>query len=95
MDRRYNILETEKVRDVESYHQNVLIHKKSLSMMTLITARRARLVETMPYIIIVIDELADIMQSYLARTGVGNRKIGPDGVELWVFTLFFQRKDRQ
>ena len=48
MDRRYNILETEKVRDVESYHQNVLIHKKSLSMMTLITARRARLSRQCP-----------------------------------------------
>jgi len=47
MDRRYDILEKEVVRDIESYHKNM---KKGG--------------EAMPYIVIVLDELADIMTSY-------------------------------
>ena len=56
MDRRYNILEGEQVRDIESYHNTIFepAKKKGLKAMP----------EAMPYIIIVIDELADIMQSY-------------------------------
>lgn len=56
MDRRYNILESEQVRDIESYHNTIFepAKKKGLRDMP----------EAMPYIIIVIDELADIMQSY-------------------------------
>jgi DNA segregation ATPase FtsK/SpoIIIE, S-DNA-T family len=48
MDRRYDILEKNKVRDIESYHKNI-------------TSPAA---ELMPYIVVVIDELADIMQAY-------------------------------
>lgn len=68
MDRRYNILEKEKVRDVESYHQNVLankqadVNKKQTGENNDSDTENA--IETMPYIIVVIDELADIMQSY-------------------------------
>lgn len=51
MDRRYDILEANSVRDIESYHKNILGDKDSEH-------------ETMPYIVIVIDELADIMQTY-------------------------------
>lgn len=56
MDRRYNILENEQVRDIESYHKTVLepARKKNL----------AELPEALPYIVVVIDELADIMQTY-------------------------------
>lgn len=56
MDRRYNILEQEQVRDIESYHKTVLepAKKKGAKEMP----------EAMPYIVIVIDELADIMQTY-------------------------------
>jgi S-DNA-T family DNA segregation ATPase FtsK/SpoIIIE len=53
MDRRYDVLETESVRDIESYHTNV--YGKS---------KKGEEVERMPYIVIVIDELADIMQTY-------------------------------
>jgi DNA segregation ATPase FtsK/SpoIIIE, S-DNA-T family len=56
MDRRYNILETERVRDIESYHTSVLEPAKKKG--------GKELPEAMPYIVIVIDELADIMQSY-------------------------------
>ena len=45
MSRRYDILEQNAARDIESYHKNA--HK-----------------EAMPFIVIVIDELADIMQTY-------------------------------
>jgi S-DNA-T family DNA segregation ATPase FtsK/SpoIIIE len=56
MDRRYNILEGEQVRDIESYHNTIFepAKKKGLKDMP----------EAMPYIVIVIDELADIMQTY-------------------------------
>lgn len=63
MERRYDILETESVRDIESYHQNVVFpayQKQKDSPKDEFT----ELPERMPYIIIVIDELADIMSSY-------------------------------
>jgi len=60
MDRRYDILEAESVRDVESYHNNVLTSKKSLEAEADGTGAPDRL----PYIIVIIDELADIMSSY-------------------------------
>src|SRR5207253_7163854 len=46
MDRRYDVLEKESVRDIGSYHAN------------------AKDGEPMPYIVIIIDELADLMQVY-------------------------------
>lgn len=64
MDRRYDILEAESVRDIESYHNNVLgknpkkTKKNSEGVETEVDADR------MPYIVIIIDELADIMTSY-------------------------------
>ncbi len=48
MSRRYDILEKNSVRDIDSYHKN----------------RAEDATETMPYIVIVLDELADIMQAY-------------------------------
>lgn len=61
MDRRYDVLEKHAVRDLQSYHENILNPalkdaKKSGST--------EDLPETMPYIAIFIDELADIMQAY-------------------------------
>ena len=63
MDRRYDILEAEKVRDIESYHKNILGSKKTAQSKGGEDSEDEN-IETMPYIIIVIDELADIMQSY-------------------------------
>ena len=61
MDRRYDILEAESVRDIESYHNNVWAKTaKGGSPDASAEAFRDRL----PYIIIIIDELADIMSSY-------------------------------
>lgn len=65
MDRRYDILETEKVRDIGSYHANV--YEPALSAQK----KRAQdedeepnLPEPMPYIVAVVDELSDLMQAY-------------------------------
>ncbi len=52
MDRRYDILQAESVRDIESYHSTVYAKSKDGEA------------ERMPYIVIVIDELADIMTAY-------------------------------
>lgn len=56
MNRRYDILEAESVRDIESYHKKVAAGK--------VTTRDGSDPDRMPFIVIVIDELADIMQAY-------------------------------
>lgn len=56
MDRRYGILEERQVRDIESYHATVVEPAKK--------RKSADMPEAMPYIAIVVDELADIMQTY-------------------------------
>ncbi|HLP86282.1 MAG TPA: DNA translocase FtsK 4TM domain-containing protein [Candidatus Paceibacterota bacterium] len=54
MDRRYDILQAESVQNIESYHVNVYEKSKKTD----------NVAERLPYIVIVIDELADIMQTY-------------------------------
>ncbi len=60
MSRRYDILEKNAVRDIDSYHKNVL----SGSIKVKDENGNEVPPETMPYIVIVLDELADIMQTY-------------------------------
>lgn len=48
MDRRYDLLQSHSVRDIESYHKTVKGENE----------------DPMPFICIIIDELADIMQTY-------------------------------
>jgi S-DNA-T family DNA segregation ATPase FtsK/SpoIIIE len=66
MDRRYTLLEENRVRDIDSYHQNVLA--PALEQIKKAGAHAAedgqKIPEAMPYIVIIIDELADIMQTY-------------------------------
>lgn len=70
MTRRYDLLEKHQVRDIDSYHKNILM--PALEDAKKVTAKKPEevdnleqnLPETMPYIVIVIDELADIMQTY-------------------------------
>lgn len=57
MDRRYDILETESVRDIESYHHNVWGKNSAKS-------KEEGAKDRLPYIVIIIDELADIMSTY-------------------------------
>ncbi len=60
MERRYSILETETVRDIASYHQNVLGPARERAEKN----PEKPLPDAMPYIVLIIDELADIMQAY-------------------------------
>ncbi|MFM7088602.1 MAG: DNA translocase FtsK [Candidatus Paceibacterota bacterium] len=55
MERRYDLLEQHTVRDIGSYQQNVYGKRKNDDGSD---------TERLPYIVIVIDELADIMTSY-------------------------------
>lgn len=69
MDRRYDLLEAEAVRDIASYHKNVVDPafakaQKSNATKEELERAEASLPERMPYIIIIIDELADIMATY-------------------------------
>ncbi len=54
MERRYNILETEAVRDIDSYHKLIANRK----------AKEGEDIDRMPFIVIILDELADIMSSF-------------------------------
>ena len=73
MDRRYDILEAESVRDVESYHNTVWGKKPPRPSGTpplqegeapILTKEGVGGGDRLPYIVIIIDELADIMTSY-------------------------------
>jgi len=63
MDRRYDILQAEKLQNISSYHKNV-VEPELKKLKGKKTNAEDKAVETMPYIIIVIDELADIMSTY-------------------------------
>ncbi|MDO8572148.1 MAG: DNA translocase FtsK [bacterium] len=71
MERRYNILEGESVRDISSYHKTIVEpamkkvgNKQPPTNDTDTENGVSSLPEKMPYIVIIIDELADIMTSY-------------------------------
>jgi len=68
MDRRYDILEAEAVRDIQSYHKNVVNPALAKAEKETTTADKetpeAEEIEQMPYIVVIIDELADIMTAY-------------------------------
>ena len=58
MNRRYDILESESVRDISSYHKK---YEKEFAKPTQDDDNAP---DRLPYIVIIIDELADIMQAY-------------------------------
>lgn len=62
MDRRYDVLESERVRDISSYHSTIL--KPAMEKAQRKPVEGEDLPEPMPYIVVIIDELADIMQAY-------------------------------
>lgn len=64
MDRRYDILEAESVRDIESYHSNILPKSPKKMKDNGDGTQKEVEADRLPYIVIIIDELADIMSSY-------------------------------
>ncbi len=68
MARRYDVLEKNSVQNIDSYHKTILAPAvealKKLPEGEEQDEARSKLPESMPYIVIVIDELADIMQTY-------------------------------
>src|SRR3990167_4186141 len=64
MDRRYDILQAESLQNVSSYHKNIVEPELKKIQGHKASATTDRPIETMPYIVIVIDELADIMSAY-------------------------------
>ncbi len=71
MDRRYDILESESVRDIQSYHKNIV--EPEYKKLEKAPQKKedetpdddsAHIPERMPYIVVIIDELADIMATY-------------------------------
>ncbi len=62
MERRYTLLEEHSARDIDSYHKNIL--EPAIEKARKKKDAEGVNVDPMPFIVIVIDELADIMQSY-------------------------------
>lgn len=65
MERRYDILQAEKVRDLTSYHEKVYKPaKEEFIAKGSPEEEKDDLPEPLPYIVVVMDELADLMQAY-------------------------------
>ncbi len=65
MEKRYDILEAEKVQNINSYHKNIYNPaKKAWEKGGSLEEERANLPVAMPFIVIVLDELNDLMQAY-------------------------------
>ena len=64
MDRRYDILEAESVRDIESYHNNIWSKNPRKTTKNDEGIDEETGADRLPYIVIIIDELADIMSTY-------------------------------
>lgn len=65
MERRYDILEAEQVQNITSYHENVYKPaKQAWEENGSPEDERVNLPESLPYIVIILDELNDLMQAY-------------------------------
>lgn len=65
MERRYDILQAEKVQNLDSYHSKIYQPaKKKWEKAGANEEDKMNLPEPLPYIVIVIDELADLMHAY-------------------------------
>lgn len=65
MERRYDILEAEAVQNITSYHKNVYQPaKKAWEDAGSDPETQTALPEALPYIVIILDELNDLMQAY-------------------------------
>lgn len=65
MERRYDILESEQVQNLTSYHKNIYQPAKEAWVAAgSVEEDRTTLPEALPYIVIILDELNDLMQAY-------------------------------
>jgi S-DNA-T family DNA segregation ATPase FtsK/SpoIIIE len=64
MDRRYDVLQAESLQNISSYHKNIVEPEMKRLVKNKGLKEGEKQIETMPYIVIVVDELADIMQAY-------------------------------
>src|SRR3989338_1277640 len=74
-ERRYNNLEAEAVRDIASYHQNVVAPSVTSAKGGKATEAEEKMPEAMPYIVVIIDELADIMSAYPRELEAGGVRL--------------------
>ena len=65
MERRYDILQSVKVQNVASYHENIYQPARDAWVKAGESEEeREQLPEALPYIVVIIDELADLMHAY-------------------------------
>jgi len=64
MERRYDVLQKKAVRDIDSYHKTIVAPAYKGLTPEDIEDQAGDLPEKMPYIVVIIDELSDIMSSY-------------------------------
>lgn len=65
MERRYDTLQKEKLQNIDSYHERIYRPARDAWVKAGSNeAEREELPEALPYIVIIVDELADLMHSY-------------------------------
>ncbi len=64
MERRYDVLQSQAVRDIDSYHKSIVAPAYQGLSPEEIEEQALDLPEKMPYIVVIIDELSDIMSAY-------------------------------
>ena len=64
MERRYDVLQGHSVRDIDSYHGTIVAPSYKGLVPEDIENSSGDLPEKMPYIVVIIDELSDIMSAY-------------------------------
>ena len=62
MERRYRVVSSEKVKEIKSYNKHAIAKNEKIKKEA-IEGEEPKLLEVMPYIVIVIDELADLMMA--------------------------------
>jgi len=61
MERRYELLSEKRVRNIAQYNQKITKEKMTETELSLESSAENQSFETLPYIVIIIDELADLM----------------------------------
>ena len=62
MERRYRVVSGEKVKEIKSYNKHAIAKNEKIKKEA-VEGEEPKLLEVMPYIVIVIDELADLMMA--------------------------------